>query len=275
MLLSPGLAVTLIFFVVPLVTIFVYSFYTRVATGSMEAVFTVDNYLRLFNNPVYATVLYRTLRLAALTTVVSLAVGFPLAYWLARTPLKHKNIALLAIMIPFWSSIVIRSYGWIVILGNNGLINNFLGLFGVESIPLVFNETGVIIGLVHALVPYMVFPLYASLNAIDPSVEQAAQGLGANRLQTLLRVTMPLSLPGIASGTLLVFIITTGFYLTPVLLGGGRVMVIAALIEQQVSVLNYPFAAVLSVILLAIVMFLISIFNRLVGMEKLGGGYAS
>lgn len=271
-MLSPGLILSVVFFFVPLITIFIYSFYTRVASGSMTADFTIDNYLRLFKNPVYITVLYRTLRLAAETTVVSLAIGFPLAYWLARAPLKHRNMWLLGIMIPFWSSIVIRSYGWIVILGNKGLINNFLNLLGIGSVPLVFNETGVIIGLVHALIPYMVFPLYASLSAINPSVEQAAQGLGANRLQTLLRITVPLALPGIASGVLLVFIITCGFYLTPVLLGGGRVMVLASLIEQQVAVLNYPFAAVLSVVLLVIVMFLVSIFNRLIGLEKLGGG---
>lgn len=263
---------SIIFFFIPLITIFIYSFYTRVVGGSMEAVFTVDNYLRLFASPVYVTVLYRTLRLAAETTLVSLAVGFPLAYWLARAPLKHRNIWLLGIMIPFWSSIVIRSYGWIVILGDKGLVNNFLSLFGIEPVTLVFNETGVIIGLVHALIPYMIFPLYASLSAINPSVEQAAQGLGANRIQTLLRITVPLALPGIASGVLLVFIITCGFYLTPVLLGGGRVMVLAPLIEQQFAILNYPFAAVLSVVLLAIVMLLVSVFNRLIGLEKLGGG---
>jgi putative spermidine/putrescine transport system permease protein len=241
----------------------------------MTAVFTTDNYTRLFNNPVYITVIYRTLRLALETTIASLLVGFPLAYWLARAPLKHRNIALLAILIPFWSSIVIRSYGWIVILGNKGLINNFLSLFGVQPLSLVYNETGVIIGLVHALIPYMVFPLYASLSAINPSVEQAAQGLGANRLQTLLRITIPLALSGIASGILLVFIITCGFFLTPVLLGGGRVMVLPLLIEQQVSILNYPFAAVLSVVLLAIVMLLVSLFNRLIGLDKLGGVYVA
>jgi ABC-type spermidine/putrescine transport system permease subunit I len=262
----------IIFFLIPLVTIVVYGFYTRVSAGSMTADFTLDNYNRLFTSPVYYTVILRTLKLAVETTVATLAIGFPLAYWLARKPMKFRNVALLAIMIPFWSNLVIRSYGWIVILGNNGLINNFLGIFGIGPVPLVFNETGVIIGLVHAILPYMVFPLYASLSAINPSVEQAAKGLGANPIRTLWHITVPLALPGIASGVLLVFIITCGFYLTPVLLGGGRVIVIPALIEQQVAMLNYPFASVLAMVLLVIVMALIALFNKLIGLEKLGGG---
>ena len=269
---GPAVALLVLFFLVPLGIMALYSFYTRIPSG-FESTLTLENYRRFFESPVYREVVWRTLRLAGITTVVSLVASYPLAYWLARSNPRWLTLALFALVLSFWTSVVIRSFAWLVLLGQNGVVNDALGLVGLGPFHLIYNELGVVIGLVHVMIPYMVFPLYASLRAIDPSVEQAAEGLGAPPWRRFLRITLPLSLPGLLGGSVLVFIITSGFFLTPALLGGGRVPVVATFVQEQVGLLNYPFASVLSVMLLVIVLAVVAVFHRLVGVGRLARGF--
>ena len=271
--LSPGMILIGVFFLLPLAMMFTYSFYTRVLGGSMEAVFTLDNYARIFTKALYSKVLIKTLWLALLVTVVSLLLGYPLSYFMARTRSSLKPYMLLAVITPLWTSVIIRSYGWMVILGTNGIINSFLGLFGVEPVRLLWNQTGTIIGFVQILLPYMVLPLYASMESIDVSLEEASRTLGASNLRTFWRITLPLSLPGAATGALMVFIITIGTFLIPALLGGPSQVVVPMMIYEQIGTLNYPLAASLSMVLLVIVLILTGIFDRFFGLERLGGFY--
>jgi len=271
--LSPGMILIGVFFLLPLAMMFTYSFYTRVLGGSMEAVFTLDNYARIFTKGLYSKVLIKTLWLALLVTVVSLLLGYPLSYFMARTRSSLKPYMLLAVIVPLWTSVIIRSYGWMVILGTNGIINDFLGLFGIEPVRLLWNQTGTIIGFVQILLPYMVLPLYASMEAIDVSLEEASRTLGAGNLRTFWRITLPLSLPGAATGALMVFIITIGTFLIPALLGGPTQVVVPMMIYEQIGTLNYPLAASLSMVLLVIVLILTGTFDRFFGLERLGGFY--
>jgi spermidine/putrescine transport system permease protein len=272
-LLLPVLILIGVFFLVPLGLVAVYSFYTRTAGGSMEAVLTLENYVRAATRPLYVKVFIRTLRLAVVTTFISLILSYPFSYYLARLKSGRKGLLLLLVIFPFWTSIIVRSYAWLIILGGNGIINSTLEALGLPRTQLLWNETGVIIGLVHILLPYMILPLYASLEGIDISLEEAARTLGAGRWRTFWRITFPLSIPGAATGAILVFIITIGFYLTPALLGGPQQVVTPMLIYEQVAILNYPFAAALSMLLLIIVLILTGVFDRFIGIDRLGGIY--
>lgn len=272
-LLVPVLVLIGVFFLVPLGTVAVYSFYTRTAGGSMEAILTLENYARAITRPLYVKVFLRTLRLAVITTVMALVLSYPFAYYLARLKSEKKGLLLLLVVFPFWTSIIVRSYAWMIILGSNGIINSILNVLGIGPRKLLWNETGVVIGLVHILLPYMILPLYASLEGINRSLEEAARTLGADKWRTFWYITLPLSLPGAATGAILVFIITIGFYLTPALLGGPQQVVIPMLIYEQVAILNYPFAAALSVLLLLMVLILTGLFDRFFGIERLGGIY--
>ncbi len=273
LLLAPGLILIFVFFLLPLGVMFIFSFYTRVAGGSIEAIFTIENYARALTQPLYLKIIYRTLSLAFFTTVIALVLSYPLSYYLARTKSPHKNLLLLAVIFPFWTSIIVRSYAWLILLGGNGVVNGFFQLVGLPNVQLIWNETGVLIGLVQILLPYMILPLYASISGIKESVEESARTLGATPWRTFLRVTLPLSLPGAATGALIVFISAIGAYLTPALLGGPSQIVIPMLIYEQVAILNYAFGAALSVVLLMIVLLLVVLFDRVVGLERLGGIY--
>ncbi len=273
LLLAPGLILIFVFFLLPLGVMLIFSFYTRVAGGSIEAIFTLENYRRALTQPLYLKIIYRTLSLAFLTTVIALVLSYPLSYYLARTKSPHKNLMLLAVIFPFWTSIIVRSYAWLILLGGNGVVNGFFQLVGLPNVQLIWNETGVLIGLVQILLPYMILPLYASISGIKESIEESARTLGATPWRTFLRVTLPLSLPGAATGALIVFISAIGAYLTPALLGGPSQIVIPMLIYEQVAILNYAFGAALSVVLLLIVLLLVVLFDRVVGLERLGGIY--
>lgn len=272
-LLLPVLVLIVVFFLFPLGTVAVYSFYTRVAGGSMETTLTLENYGRALTHPLYLKIIFRTLRLATVTTVVALLLSYPFSYFLARLKTDRKSLILLAVIFPFWTAIIVRTYAWMIILGSKGIVNNILAVFGASPLQLMWNETGVIIGLVQILLPFMILPLYASMEGINESLEEAARTLGASEWQAFWRITLPLSLPGAATGAMLVFIITIGSYLTPALLGGPSQVVIPMLIAEQVAVLNYPFAAALSMLLLLIVLVLSGLFDRFIGLERLGGIY--
>jgi ABC-type spermidine/putrescine transport system permease subunit I len=211
-------------------------------------------YERALGDSLYAQVLIDTLGLALLIAALCLVLGYPLAYFLATVRPLWALIGLACLLLPFWTSVLVRTYAWSILLGRNGLVNRALLSLGItgEPLPLLYNATGVAIGMVHVLLPYMVFPLLAIMRRVDPQVLYAAEGLGAAPWQVFRRIYFPLTLPGVLAGTTLVFVISLGFFITPALLGGGRVMMIGVLIEQQIrQFLDWPFAAALSAILLA------------------------
>lgn len=215
---------------------------------------TLAHYDKALFDGLYLRVLMDTFRIAAIVTAVSLLLGYPLAWFLTSAPPRWATVGLIFLILPFWTSVLIRTYAWSVILGRNGVINRALLDSGLISEPmrLLNNELGVLIGMVHVLLPYMVFPIYAVMRRQDQTLLLASRGLGASGVQTFLRVFLPLTVPGILAGTTLVFVLSLGFFITPAILGGGKVMMIAVLIEQQVRGLsNWPFAAALSAVLLA------------------------
>lgn len=210
-------------------------------------------YGKALTDPVYAAVLGNTLLIAAYVCGICLLLGYPLAYFLTSVPAPWPTIGLIFLLLPFWTSILVRTYGWMVLLGRNGIINRLLEAVGLidTPLPLLNNWTGVLIGMVHVLLPYMVFPLYAAMRRVDTNLIVAASGLGAPGWQIFRRIYFPLTLPGVLAGLVLVYVLSIGFFITPALLGGGKVPLSALLIEQQVSqFLNWGFAAALSVVLL-------------------------
>ncbi len=214
----------------------------------------------------YVAVLFDSLKIAALVTLICLALAYPVALWLTRAGPVGLALGLFALLLPFWTSVLVRTYAWMVLLGRNGVVNRALRDWGLieQPLPLLHNLGGVLIGMVHVLLPYMVFPIYAALLRIDPDLSRAAEGLGASRWSAFRRVVLPLSMAGVGAGCALVFVLALGFFITPALLGGGRVMMISMLIEQQVrELLDWPFAAALSAVLLAVTLAVYAVINRL------------
>ena len=235
-----------------LLALFVYPV-ARFLLLSVEGGSLIQYEKALFDG-LYLRVLVDTFRIALIVTVITLVLGYPIAYFLSSAPPRLATIGLVFLILPFWTSVLIRTYAWSVILGRNGVINRFLLSSEIvdEPLRLLNNEIGVLIGMVHVLLPYMVFPLYAVMRRQDPTLLLASQGLGASSPQTFWRIFLPLSVPGILAGTTLVFVLSIGFFITPAVLGGGKVIMIAVLIEQQVRELsNWQFAAALSTVLLA------------------------
>jgi putative spermidine/putrescine transport system permease protein/mannopine transport system permease protein len=236
-----------LFFLWPLARVVVRSV-TEPAPG-------LANYVHLLSAGPYLPVLGLTVRIAAAVTAIALLVGYPVAYAIARASATRLTILAGLVLVPLWTSVVIRTYAWMVIFQRQGVLNDLLRHAGLVDapLPLVPSTTGVLIGMVHATLPFMILPLATSMRAIDPSLLRAAKVLGARPLQVFLRVFLPLSMPGIVAGTVLVFITSLGFFVTPALLGGPRNLMAAVLIEQLASTyLNWPLASALATMLLAI-----------------------
>lgn len=262
--LGPGTAWLIAFFAIPIVLILVYSFYSF-SDGQMSSALTFDNYQRALGTEVYRTVLFKSLRYGVIVTIACLLIGYPVAYVLARAGAKRRHLLFLALIIPFWTSIVVRTFAWKIMLGTNGLVNYLLRDLGLIDLPIKFlyTEQAVLVGLTHVFLPFMILPLYAVLEKIDPSLEEAAMDLGANRLRTFLRVILPLSLPGLSTGCMLVFILTIGSYLTPDILGGPSELMISNVIRNEYYVtFNWPFGGALASIFLIITLAMIVAYNR-------------
>jgi len=234
-----------------------------------NVVFTWRNYARLFDSDLYADALIATLRIGVVVTALALLIGYPLAHWMARmrSRLGHA-LLLMAVIAPMLTGIVVRTFAWMTLLADRGVINTTLAWLGLieKPLPLMYGELGVVVGLVHIYVPFMVLTLVGVIGRIDPALEEAARNLGAGRLRTFLEVTLPLSLPGILAGSLLVFALAISAYVTPVLLGGGNVLTLPMLIYQQVSAsFNLGFAGALGVVLLAVSLALVVAYNAILG----------
>jgi ABC-type spermidine/putrescine transport system permease subunit I len=241
----PAMLLLLALFVAPLLRLLALS----VAGGSLAA------YERALTNELYLRVIFETFKIAAIVTLLTLALGYPVAYVMATSGRAWQLVGIAFVLLPFWTSILVRTYAWMVLLGRNGVVNRALIGSGVidSPLPLLNNLAGVLIGMVHVLLPYMILPVFNAVKNVDPNLLLAAVGLGAPRWRAFLRITLPLTMNGVAAGVTLVFTLSLGFFITPALLGGGRVVMVANLIEEQVrELLNWAFAGALSAILLAL-----------------------
>ena len=267
LLLLPALAVLAILFVYPLLGIVDRSVY--------KGGYTLAAYRQVFGVPVYLQVLVATFKVSAVVTAVCLALGYPLAYVLTTRRPRTAQLLMIIVVLPFFTSIIVRTYAWMVLLGRNGIVNQYLIALGLTEKPLslLYNQAGVVIGMTYVLLPYMVLTLYSVMRGIDPGLVRAAHSLGASRIQAFRRVFLPLSLPGIAGGTLLVFILSLGFFITPALMGGPSDVMIAMLIEREVEItLNWSFASALAVVLLALTLVGFAGYNRIVRLERIFEG---
>lgn len=270
-LLAPTMFWLTLFLILPLLVILVYSFGSRGAYGDVVLGFSLDNYAKAFS-PLWLPVILRSFAFAAIATLFTLLLGYPLAYFIAMYGGDKKNIFIILVMLPFWTSYLIRTYSWIVILRSEGVVNTALTSIGIIDAPLDLLNTpfSVILGLTYGFLPFMTLPLYASLEKLDKSLIEAAQDLGANRVWTLLKVTLPLSLPGIIAGTLLTFIPAVGDFVTPDLLGGPDTLMIGNVIQSQfLSARDWAYGSALSFSLMAILLVSIYLYVRKVGAEDL------
>ena len=275
-LLSPALATVAFLLVVPVLFIVVYSFWLRTATGAELPGFHLDNWQLVFGDPFYRDILLGTLRIAAITTLFCALIGYVPAYVIAMSTTRHKTLLLLLLILPFWISYIIRTMSWINILGSSGALNTVLVGLGIvpEPVQMLYNEATVILGLVHFLLPFMVLNVYVSLDAIDRSLLDASRSLGASSLQTFREVTLPLSLPGLAAGGLLCFVLAAGTYITPLVLGGPRQAMFANLVfEAVITQLNWPLGSALSIVLLVVLGAVVMVYNRLVGLGQIARSF--
>lgn len=264
MLALPLAVFLLVVIVLPLALIFARSF-TDPTVG-------FGNYRDFFSTPVYTRVLVNTFVTAFAVTAITLAIGYPYAYLMTIATAKWRTVLLVLVLVPFWTSLLVRSFALVLLLRDTGVVNESLQAWGLIGSPitLVRNFTGVLIGMVQVLLPFMVLPLYATMRGIDRRLLQAAEGMGARPAFAFWRIFVPLSTAGIAAGSLLVFIQSLGFYITPALMGGPKNMMLGELIVQQVSsVLNWGFAAAIAAILLLTTLLLLAIASRFVDIRKI------
>ena len=237
----------------------------------------LGNYEELVTSDAMARILWTTFRTCAITTVFSVAIGYCLAYAMVHAHQKNQNIMLTLLLISFWISVLVRTFAWLMLLGHNGLVNNGMEAVGLIDRPVRFmrNELGVLIGMVHYMVPYAVLPLMANMQTLDPRVMAASRNLGANGVQTFRRIYLPLTIPGLVASSLLVFILSLGFYVTPAILGGGKVLMVAEYISVQLLVtLKWGTAAMLGTLMLIGVLGLLWIMSRFMQLSAVFGGGA-
>lgn len=255
----PGRRASGIGFVLPLLVVMVLAFNLPIAMmlswSIGEAGAPFEYYTQIVERPVYLKVLGNTFRIALIATVVCAILGYPLAYWMRSLSRQGQMLALALVVLPFWVSILVRTYAWIVVLGNDGVVNRTLQFVGLTSAPVSFlyNEFGVVLGTANILLPFLVLPLFAAMLKLDDRLLQAAASLGATRRQVFWRVFFPLTMPSLAAGAILVFILTLGFFITPAILGGGRVPMIANMLDLLINRLpRWELAAAISTVLLVL-----------------------
>ena len=256
--LSPAIFLTIGLFLIPLAIVAVYSFQTRGAYGGTGLPWTGESWWRLID-PLYAWILWRTMWISAVSTLICLVLGLPLAWFITQAG-RYKNLCLQLVILPFWTSFLIRTYAWMFLLRDTGLVNTALeGLGWIrEPLPLLYNDGAVILGLVYGYLPFMVLPLYSNLERLDKSLLEAAADLGARPFTTVRRVVLPLCAPGFKAGAILVFIPCLGAYLTPDLMGGGKTIMAGNLVQNQFTTArDWPFGAAISLALMALVMLLL------------------
>jgi putrescine transport system permease protein len=265
-ILPPALWMT-VFLLIPLAVVFKISFSEAVVArppylplltfgddGEVQVTLHLSNYLFLFQDNLYIAAYLSSLKIAFISTVLALLIGYPIAYFIARSPERWRNILLMLVILPFWSSFLLRVYAWIGFLKNNGVINNFLGLFGIPQITMLYTDFGVYVGIVYTYLPFMILPLYTTLVKLDGALLEASADLGARPFRTFLSVTLPLSLPGIIAGSMLVFIPAIGEYVIPTLLGSPNTLMIGRVLwDEFFSNRDWPLAASVAIAMLVVV----------------------
>jgi len=248
---------------------FIYPIARLVALSVADG--TLEQYRRIFQEPLYLDVLTSTVTVALIVTAFSLLLGFPVAYFMTRLKTTLAIVVAACVFIPLWTSILIRSYAWIVLLQRNGIVNTFLMTIGITDAPLklIYTQGAVILAMTHVLMPFMILPIYSTLRTLPPDYLRAANNLGAGPFRAFIEVTLPLSLPGIFAGSVMCFVLALGFYITPALVGGPGSMMMATLIGQQTIVLlDWPFAAALSTVLLSMTLLFVLAFRKALSVSK-------
>jgi putative spermidine/putrescine transport system permease protein len=266
LLILPALVLMLVFYVYPLAEVLWISV-TEPEPG-------LGNYERLLTSPAVQRVWVTTLRICVITTVITLLCGYVVAYALASAPLRLQRWMFLFVLLPLWISVLVRAFAWVTLLRRQGLINEALLATGLieEPLRLIWNEFGIAVGMINYMIPYAVLPLYASMRDIDPRLVPAARGLGASRLEAFRRVFLPLTLPGIIAATVLVFIFSLGFYVTPAILGGGRTLMIAEYIKLQIlDLIRWGLGTMMASTLLIAILLLLWLMSRLVDIRRVFG----
>lgn len=249
-LLGPGLLFYAVFVALPLLLVGAYMFATRGRFGGVEWTFTLDNFARALD-PLYLDVLRSSIGLALLATAIALLLGYPTAYAITKLPPRWRPVALVLVVVPFWTNFLIRIYAWIVLFNSQGVLNDMLLGLGVvdEPVKLLYTEGAVVVGLVYAYLPLMILPLYAAIEKVDPELLEASSNLGATRPRSFFSVLLPLTLPGALTGSILVFVPSLGNFVIPELLGGGKTVMVGNLIRDQfLKTQDWPFGAVLAMV---------------------------
>jgi spermidine/putrescine transport system permease protein len=260
-MMAPGLLWLALFMVVPCALLLVVSFFERGIYGGIDwSVVTAENFSRAAE-PLYLTIFWDSARIAGFATLIALLLGYPAAYAIAKAPESYRTPLIFLAVLPFWTNYLIRTYAWIVLLNQAGLINTALQAAGFTSapLPLLYNEFAVILGLVYSYTPFVILSVYSSLQRLDPSYAEASRDLGAGRAVTFYKIILPLTLPGVIAGAVFVFVLSIGNFVTPDLLGGGKFQMAGNLIyDQFLSARDWPFGSALSTVLIAIMLVLLA-----------------
>ena len=266
---GPAVFLVLITMVLPVGWLFYLSFVGSDGTYSME------NYARMLESKAYGRIFWTTFQVSFLTTGICILIGYPLAYFLSQLPSRWATICMLAVLLPFWTSLLVRTYAWLVLLQRRGLINEWgmgAGLWD-EPLPLVHNLNGTLIGMVHIMLPFLILPLYSSMKAISADLLKASSNLGATPIQTFWQVFFPLSLPGLFAGSLIVFVLCLGFFVIPAVLGGGKVIMVSNQITNNIELFfNWGAASALGVVLLVLTLVILFAASKLLPLDKIIGG---
>ena len=264
LLTAPAVAWLVAFMVAPCLLILSYAFFERGMWGGIEYTFTLENFARVVD-PLYAKIFLTSARIAGLATLLAILIAYPAAYAISRAPRMRQPMLLFFAVLPFWSNYLIRTYAWMVLLNREGLINNFLRWFGYQGEPLslLYTEGAVIVGLVYNYLPFVILAIYSTLSRLNPELMEASRDLGGGPIRTFWRVTLPLTLPGVAAGGVFVFVLSIGNFVTPALLGGGRFQMIGNVVYDQFLTANdWPFGAALGLVLIAIMILLLMLQGR-------------
>ncbi len=259
----PYVVWAVIMLVLPMVLIALYSI-TEPGNSIVSFSMTIDHYVRFFTDPDFLIILWRSLWIAVKTTIICLLLGYPVAYFISRSSERMQNVLVLAITIPMWINMLVRTYAWIGLLSEGGFIQKILGVFGLGNTELLYTEGAVLLGMVYNFLPFMILQIHTALCKMDMSLLEASADLGANPVQTFARVTLPLSLPGVVNGITLVFLPAVSSFFIPKLLGGGQYFLIGNLIENQfITVGEWNFGSAISMIMAAVMMLLMMVVRRL------------
>ncbi|MFX0545927.1 ABC transporter permease [Roseovarius sp. S1116L3] len=266
---SPALLLVLVILVIPVGWLFYVSFVG--ADGN----FSLENYERMVSRKSYMRIFITTFQVSIFTTALCILIGYPLAYFMSQLPAKWAGLCLVTVLLPFWTSLLVRTYAWLVLLQKQGLVNQWAISLGLWDEPLKFvhNMTGTLIGMVHIMLPFLILPVYGAMRAIDADYLKAASNLGASPKRAFWTVFFPLSTPGLFAGSLMVFVLCLGFFVTPAVLGGGRVIMVSMKIVSNIELfVNWGAASALGVVLLVMTGIILWIASRFLRLEQMAGG---